>query len=298
MSRYRTPHSSRDVASALGGYVEWRARPDLVDTVECMWTYSCPPGVDRSWHRVLPHSGLSLCFESWRDSKGRCEAGALVILGPLAEVRSFEPRPSHQLQAIRLKPEWAPYLPGVTPADFKNQMVPCGAPPAVRLRERLLKCRSPSEALDILEREIARRARGCPPRANLVIGTTLDHFRSRRTDQYRLHDLAREVQLSERHLRRLVTDTIGFSPKAFQRIERLNRAVADADRLPDPRWSSVAYRNGYCDQAHMIRDISRLTGLTPAALHRERRREVGPPSSYTGDAPDRRLTRNRIRHRP
>jgi AraC-like DNA-binding protein len=45
--------------------------------------------------------------------------------------------------------------------------------------------------------------------------------------------------------------------------------VADAE--PEPAWADLAYDAGYYDQAHLIREVRALSGLTPVRLHAERR---------------------------
>ncbi len=85
----------------------------------------------------------------------------------------------------------------------------------------------------------------------------------------------RDLQVSERQLRRAVITTTGLSTKHGQRIMRLNRLAVAADREAQPDWPALALDAGFYDQSHMIDDVRELTGLTPAALHRERRMQLG-----------------------
>jgi methylphosphotriester-DNA--protein-cysteine methyltransferase len=55
---------------------------------------------------------------------------------------------------------------------------------------------------------------------------------------------------------------------------RLNRLVAAADSETHPGWCALALDAGFYDQSHMIDDVRELTGLTPSALHRERRMQL------------------------
>ena len=80
----------------------------------------------------------------------------------------------------------------------------------------------------------------------------------------RVSDLAAEVDVSERHFRRVFTAVTGLSPKAYQRIERFRltfHALSDpagADGLPE-----------FYDQAHMINDFRSFTGYAPGSLPAE-----------------------------
>ena len=60
---------------------------------------------------------------------------------------------------------------------------------------------------------------------------------------------------------------IGLAPKPFARIRRLQRVLGSLPAAPPVAvdWAAVANRHGFFDQAHLINDFRKLTGLTPAA---------------------------------
>ncbi len=80
-------------------------------------------------------------------------------------------------------------------------------------------------------------------------------------------DVAAEVGLSLRQLRRRCHDAIGYGPKTLQRILRFRGFVSRIDRdreLAD--LAALAADAGYADQSHLTRECVALAGLTPAAL--------------------------------
>ena len=77
--------------------------------------------------------------------------------------------------------------------------------------------------------------------------------------------LARRVNLSSRQLERRFLDSVGMTPKRFCRIRRFQR-VLQAMEEPGANWADAAVQCGYYDQAHLIRDFRRFSGLTPACL--------------------------------
>jgi AraC-like DNA-binding protein len=84
--------------------------------------------------------------------------------------------------------------------------------------------------------------------------------------------LAQECGLSERHLRRRFVAAVGLSPKALARIRRLRASLVEALADPQGRWVELAAACGYADQAHLVREYRRLSGLAPEAFlaHLER----------------------------
>ena len=90
----------------------------------------------------------------------------------------------------------------------------------------------------------------------------------------RAEDIADDVGLSPRQLRRRCHAVVGYGPKTLQRVLRFRRFVSRLDALPrcpaDLDLADLAVQAGYADQAHLTRECGRLAGLTPAALARQR----------------------------
>jgi len=89
---------------------------------------------------------------------------------------------------------------------------------------------------------------------------------SRSRGRLRIRDVARTVGWSERHLGHRFAEEIGLTPKAAAQVirfqharERLQRNV----RRGRPDISGVAAAAGFFDQAHLVRDWRRFTGLSP-----------------------------------
>jgi AraC-like DNA-binding protein len=67
--------------------------------------------------------------------------------------------------------------------------------------------------------------------------------------------------LSSRQNRRRFLDAVGLTPKRFERVRRLQRAM---NRLGSSNLADVAAEAGYFDQAHFTRDFREFTGQTPS----------------------------------
>ncbi|WP_446212246.1 AraC family transcriptional regulator [Micromonospora sp. IBSANI012] len=93
-----------------------------------------------------------------------------------------------------------------------------------------------------------------------------------RTDRgvLRVDDLARRHGISTRRLQRLFLDHVGVGPKWVIRRYRLQEAIERAAEGP-PDWSALAADLGYSDQAHLVRDFTAVTGVSPTAYVRSLR---------------------------
>ena len=92
-----------------------------------------------------------------------------------------------------------------------------------------------------------------------------------RDPQARAEDVAADIGLSMRQLRRRCHAAVGYGPKTLQRVLRFRRFVSRIDACADRLdLAAIAAEAGYADQAHLTRECGKLSGLSPAALARQR----------------------------
>jgi AraC-like DNA-binding protein len=83
----------------------------------------------------------------------------------------------------------------------------------------------------------------------------------------RVEHLAARVGLGVRGLQRLCAEWIGLTPKELVRWARLHEAAGRAASGPVD-WAALAAELGYADQAHLVRDFSRVVGEPPGRYAR------------------------------
>lgn len=66
-----------------------------------------------------------------------------------------------------------------------------------------------------------------------------------------------------RHLNRMFTDSMGFSPKMFSRIVRFQYALYQMRLSTEETISHYLDDLDYADQAHFQREFKEFTGITP-----------------------------------
>jgi AraC-like DNA-binding protein len=81
----------------------------------------------------------------------------------------------------------------------------------------------------------------------------------------RVADLSKELNVSERHLRRGFERAIGYGPKTFGRVLRFRNFLDLAETHGHPLGQAAA-EAGYADQPHLTRESNDLAGLPPAEL--------------------------------
>lgn len=78
----------------------------------------------------------------------------------------------------------------------------------------------------------------------------------------------RATGLSRPHLVRLFRTHVGVTPKAFARFVRFDRIVDAVRSGTAESWAVLAADVGCYDQAHLVREVKTLAGMTPTALAR------------------------------
>ena len=90
----------------------------------------------------------------------------------------------------------------------------------------------------------------------------------------RVEHLAENLGTTVRSLQRFCAGWIGLGPKDLVRMARLHEAAGRAAEGPVD-WAALAAELGYADQAHLVRDFTRVVGEPPA---RYARAQTGAPA--------------------
>lgn len=78
-----------------------------------------------------------------------------------------------------------------------------------------------------------------------------------------MEDVAEQFGLSDRQFRRIMSSLFGYGPKKVQRVMRLQSSLKEifASEL-------LAEDDGFFDEAHKIKEVRALTGLTPGQIRK------------------------------
>ena len=83
-----------------------------------------------------------------------------------------------------------------------------------------------------------------------------------------IRQISREVGWSHKHLITRFTQLVGLTPKRAARVIRFERLLHAVDR--GQSWSELATDFSYADQAHLTREFTEFTGISPAAFRAAR----------------------------
>ena len=248
---------------------------DLDHWVENYWqlSWDLPPGQSYD-SQTLPHPTCTLSVEL---GPSRPEVGAdpVVLTGVVTRRFDVRLRGAGLVTAAKFRPGGLAALRGAT------------APPgAAALRERVVPARTllpagicddlgritlstpPAEALTTLEHALLSLAADAPddPRYDTVLAVIDDMLGDR--DLQRVAQIEQRHGLSARTLQRLFERYVGVGPKWVLARYRIHDAISELDAGYEGTIADLAASLGWYDQAHFVRDFTRLIGEPPDQYRR------------------------------
>lgn len=215
--------------------------------VECWWEQHIDERADGHVQRVLPDA----CADLIVSSDGRA-----TVVGPATSVQLPRLAGGARLRGLRLRTAAIGTALGLPAHELRDLEVPLS---------------------DLFPGRTAARIADRVWRGNLT--AAVDPAAGDRRVEYalsgfgrpaaRVADVAGDLGMSERHLRRLILTHTGLEPRTLRRVVRFQRFL-DLSEGAERSLAGLAARAGYTDQAHLSREVRALSGLTPAALLAER----------------------------
>lgn len=201
--------------------------------------------------------------------------GRLLVAGPATRAVEVAATPGQARFGVRLRAgaiEAALGVPGDALRDLEVELAALGA---WRLDDRVARAAQGGAGPGVaaLLTLLSREARA--PAPDWLVREAAWRLRSPRA---RLPHVASDLGISERHLRRRFQRSIGYGCRTFGRVQRFQRLLLIHQRYPDATLARLAADAGYADQAHMTRDVQRLSGQSPGDLLRAGARAAGETS--------------------
>lgn len=252
-------------------YLELTPAPALAGLVHAYWEFEVRGPSPVARHTVWPDGCLSFVCPVSPGKPVR-----IAWSGPRTDPLYVPVREGDRFRGVRLRPYAIGPLLGADPRALRDGGGPAaeilpGTPVVTTGME------AGREAFDALEALLSERAARAPE-ADHVVRRAVEAIEET-GGAGPIQAVASRVGLSGRQLRRRFGAATGLTPKEYARVRRL-RKMTEERILAGGAWSRLAARFGYADQAHLVRECARMTGLTPTAFERRLRliehRDVEP----------------------
>ena len=215
--------------------------------------------------------------------------GQLVVAGPATRPVDVPATPGQPRFGVRLRTGGIEAALGVPADALRDLELPLSALRGGRGEDLVARAaeQGSDAGLEALVALVEREA--AAPAADRLVREAADRLRDPRA---RLPDIARDLGIGERQLRRRFDRSVGYGPRTFARVQRFQRLLLLHELWPDEPLAGLAAGAGYADQAHMSREVRRLSGRSPRDLIAAGARAAGERSESfkTPEEPGRILT--------
>lgn len=220
-------------------------------------------------HRSNPVLGVDLVFTL---INGSCQ---IALQGPVTRRVTYPSREGAHYIGMRFRPGLGPLCSELAVAEICDDSVSVQRLAGLdlgRLGEQLLETPRLVDKGRLVWEELhgsalSERAPSC------LVTAAIQRLRTGRSGE-RIERLAADLGVTERTLQRHFRSHLGISPKHAARLLRIERLIERLDQngsAPGQSLAALASACGFFDQAHMTNDVTRVLGITPKMLARERR---------------------------
>lgn len=271
-------------------YVERAPRQSLTRYVESIWYARGQISYPRE--RIAPTGstvgGIVLGSPIQQTPSGGVPFTATdgFLIGPHDRPIVNEPTGETYCLGVVTRPVGCRAVFGVEPATIRGRVVDLAMawPPAGILRRALGHMTDPAVMLAAVEDALAANLDPAVPGLDRCEAAA----RALEADPARpIADLAHSLGISHGHLDREFTRVVGVGPRTLARTLRVRRLLDSIDVYGQVTWTELAADLGWFDQAHLIRDFKRHTGVTPSDYQKAQRDTYRPDEAAPGFVPER-----------
>ncbi|MBV9285043.1 MAG: helix-turn-helix domain-containing protein [Acidimicrobiia bacterium] len=245
-------HRAADGGSSRLTYRERKPHPALADYIACTWADEARPGL-----RVLPDGCIDIV---WIGDE------ALTVAGPDTAANVIGLPEGTLTVGVRFRPGRAPGFLKARADELTNQSVELDAlwgADAAAIADALASTPSVEGKQAILEAALVERLDEVR-QIDAEVDAAIDVIGSA-PSKARVGAISKELNISERQLRRRFENAVGYGPKTFGRVLRF-RAFLSLVEDHGYAIAEAAAEAGYADQAHLTRECNDLAGLPPTEL--------------------------------
>lgn len=257
-------------------YKVYTPSPELQPFVKCFWSLDGEKQDEPVRQRVLPDGCMEMIFHygdhyrQFFDDGSSAVQPRSFIFGQIARYIEIAPTGVTGIIAARFNPE------GLTP--FLETDVSLLEEKAVGLSELFGEKGLLIEQAVLATNDNEQRIKAIEsfllsllqlPQATDNVARSCVEVILQSQGQMGMQELAGKLNLNRRQMERRFTSAIGMSPKQLARVVRLQATLKMLEQKKFTSLTSLAYENGYYDQAHFIKDFKEFTGMSPKSFYAE-----------------------------
>jgi AraC-like DNA-binding protein len=258
-------------------YLEREPGPELRPWVRVLW-YARGADFGHQRERVLPTGRAQVILNLARDFFIDCVEGVAVspsapalMVGQRSVFEIIDTSDLADLIGIVFEPGALPVFLADAADQVTNRSVALADvwPNVGALRDRLRELPGPETRVRCLEgylRDRFARRRGLGDRTGAAVHPAVEFALrevGRSPSVAKVAAVAESTGWSARRFSQVFREQVGFTPKAWCRIQRFQRVVRQLQSGDAVRWPEVALACGFYDQSHLANEFRAFSGISP-----------------------------------
>lgn len=255
-------------------YQQYDAAEELQPFIKCYWSLEAPALAEAEKQRIVPDGCMEMIFHFGDLYQQFFEDGTHItqprcfVFGQITSPLEIAPTGVSGIVAARFHPDgFIPFsLFPVQQMENKaialNQLFGDDAMP---LEQAVLNAATNEERIQIISQFLLSRLQSAEVR-DRITKLSIDAL-IQSNGQLNVNELAEQLQINRRKLERKFSSAIGLSPKQLSKMIRLQTTLKMMEQKQFTSLTSLAYENGYYDQAHFVKDFKEFTGVSPKEFY-------------------------------
>lgn len=266
-------------SKSMEDYYSYRLSPQLSPYIDCVWgeKYFDRPENSGRFHRIVPDNSVELVISAFPIerrviSKREGQQFTSHLAGLKTRPQEIKLHRSCLL-SIRFRAHGLYHFTGIDAREFVDRNI---SPELVfgtdfkLLEEQLLEAAGMPERLRCIEKYFSRKLNRYSSLQDPLFEAFLQQLEAGK-GMASIGELMHKFNVSIKTIERKCLQHLGITPKKYSRLVRLFHALRISDRAKGPKLTDIAYRNGYYDQMHFIKEVKYFTGMSPGSYFQEDR---------------------------
>jgi AraC-like DNA-binding protein len=255
-------------------YEVYDPTPELAPFVKCFWTLDDDGKSGASRQRIIPDGCMEMIFHYGDLYKQYFEDGEAIIqprsfiFGQITRYIEIEPTGISGIVAARFLPQGLiPFL-NAPVSSLGNKAVALAnifGRKAKKLEDEIMRAENNIQRIKLLESFLLLQLADPKMIDKITKACVETIFQAK--GQWGVQKVAGKIKVNRRSIERRFVAAVGLSPKQLSRLVRLQATLKMLEQKKFSSLTSLAYENGYYDQAHFIRDFREFTGVSPKSFY-------------------------------
>jgi AraC-like DNA-binding protein len=257
-------------------YKQYDPPETLRSFIKCFWSLEAPAQSIVEKQRIVPDGCMEMIFHYGDLYKQFLEDGSSItqprcfVFGQITFPLEIMPTGVSGIIAARFQPDGFIPFSSYPVQQMENKGVPLAilfGDEASMLETNVLNATSNDKRIHFITEFLLARLQTSEATGRITKASIATLLQS--NGQINVDELAGHLQINRRQLERKFSSAIGLSPKQLSKVIRLQATLKAMQQKQYTSLTSLAYENGYYDQAHFIKDFKEFTGISPRQFYAE-----------------------------